>query len=275
VVTDGAPLPGAINLMLYNRDHNESAACNETFSALYKQFTGKDSVTLELTVESKPTISGRAVSLIENNINNGARIEVYAVDPATGYRLSNTPLHLFYTDVNGYWGPMPADPNTYYEFKISTGQPGDRPLHYYREPFTHSDRLVYLRTYPPHSSILSAALSIIPKDNTQSSAIYFCNSHALWLGRDSLTINGTSLTNTTFLQPELNTAAIFLYDNNKNSITDATSIPLFQSFGVIKGADFYFQATTPQSIEFNYNGRILRSPNWPSADEGVSVALYE
>jgi pimeloyl-ACP methyl ester carboxylesterase len=275
VVTDGDSLPGAINVMLIDKDHNEAVACNETFQAIYNLFTGSDPSTLTVKEESEPLLSGRAVSFVENFPSANAKVEIYKINPATGFRISSTPDQTFVADADGYWGPMPADPTAYYEFKVYTGKPGDRPLHYYREPFTHSDNLVYLRTYPPASSILSLALGIIPKDNNQAVSIFFSGSKALWLGRDDLKINGVSLTNNTFMKKELHTLAIFLYDNNNNNLSDATSVPLFTGFPSLMGADFYFPTASPESTTFDFNGRILKTRNWPSSDEGVSVALYE
>ena len=275
VVSNGDSLPGAVNLLLINKDHNEAVACNETFSAIYKLFTGNDPATLDVSNEAAPVLSGRAVSFVENIPSAGAKVEVYRVDPTSGFRISAAPDLTFTADVNGYWGPMTADPYAYYEFKVFTGKPGDRPLHFYREPFTHSDQLVYLRTYPPNTSILSFALGVIPKNNNQAVSIFFSGSKALWQDRDDLKINGISMTNVTFMKRELNTLAIFLYDSNNNKISDVTSVPLFDVVQSLKGADFYFPTLLPESITFEFNGRILRTRNWPSSTEGVSVALYE
>lgn len=238
-------------------------------------FTGKAPATLSISDEGEVVISGRAVSLIENVAAASATVQVYKVDPVTGFRISNTPDKTFLTTAAGYWGPMEVDPTAYYEFRISTTQPNDRPIHYYREPFKHSDHLVYLRTYPPPASLLALAFGIIPKDNGQSEVIYLNSQKALWLGRDDLQVNGVSLNSNTFTNPQNNTVAIFMYDNNNNHQTDTTSIPLFSAIGGISGSDFYFPALTPQTIPVTLNGHILHLRNWPSADEGISVALFE
>lgn len=275
VVTNGDSIPGAINFILNNRDHNEAAACNETFVKLYNLFAGTDPSTLTVSDEFTPVLWGRAESMIENVPAANASVQVYKVDPVTGFRLSSTPDATFMTTTSGYWGPMEADPTAYYEFRVSTTQPNDRPIHYYREPFKHSDHLVYLRTYPPPASILSLALSGIPKNNNQADAIYLGPMKALWLGRDELSINTISLNSMSFMDPHKNNVAIFLYDNNGNHQTDTTSIPLFSALGGLAGSDFYFPASTPQTITVTCNGHALHMRNWPSADEGISVALFQ
>ena len=276
VVTNGDSIPGARNVFVLNRDHNEMAACDESFTEIYKLITGKLPAQLTVTSEAKPIISGKVVSFVENNSGAGAKVEVYEVDPLTGFRKTPAPIKTFIAKTDNSWGPMAADPNAYYEFKVSTGKTGDRALHYYREPFIHSDHLVYLRLYPQSNSIFNLVLSnVITVSSTKAVGIFYSASKALWLGRDELSVNGVSLNSPTFTAPELNTVAMFLYDSNNNQNTDTTSVALFNSFQSLKGIDFHFTVNASQSNTYNYNGRILHTPSWPSSTEGIGVVVYE
>lgn len=276
VVTNGDSIVGAKNVVVQNIDHNEMAACNETFIEIFKLITGKTPTQLDVTKELNPEISGKVVSFVENNSGAGAKVEVYEVNPLTGFRKTTSPINTFIARADNSWGPMQANPNAYYEFKISTGKPGDRTLHYYREPFTHSDHLVYLRLYPQTNSILNLVLSnLITVSNTKAISIFYSASKALWLGRDELSVNGVSLNSNSFMDPSLNTVAMFLYDSNNNNNTDTTSVDLFNTFQSLKGVDYYFPASITTTNTFNFNGRILRTPSWPSSPDGIGVVVYD
>lgn len=275
VVLDGDSINGAINLELQNIDHNEAIACPETFSAIFKLFTGNLPQTTDIVKEENPQISGKVVSFIENIVGNGTLVEVYEVNPMNGGRFSATPDFTFNADKNGRWGPMIAKSGAFYEFKISPNKPGERPFHFYREPFLRSDKLVYLRSFPPASSFLNGALNSVPSNDHQAVSVFFSASKAVWAGRDELKVNATELSTTQFCAPELNSLAFFLYDANRNMQSDGTSISLFEALLSLKGVDFYFPAGSNQMVSYNFNGRILNVPNWPSKTEGVSVAVFE
>jgi len=274
VVTDGAPLPGAINIALEDKDHNEVASCPEAFSAMFKLFTGTDPATTDILPESNPLISGKSYSFVENLPGRGASINVYEVDPSSGARINSTPNHRFTVNADNEWGPMQARTGAYYEFEVSTGKEGDRTLHYYREPFTRSDRLVYLRTYPPPNSILQAGLSaLVPSDEAKATFIFYNTPRTILYGRDDLNIGGVSVNREDITGKELNTIALFLFDSNKNNSTDGNPVDLFGP-QTLKGADFFFPAGLSSSVRFELNGRVLNLPSWPSKTGGIGVAVF-
>lgn len=276
VVTNGDSIVGAKNIVVPNKDHNEIAACNESFKEIFYLITGKFPATVNLTEEAAPEISGKVVSFVENNSGAGAKVEVYEVEPVSGYRKSTTPVAVFNVKLDNTWGPLTINPKVYYEFKVSTGKIGDRTLHYYREPFTHSDNLVYLRLYPQPGSFLNIILSgLIPVSVNNSVGIFYSASKAIWNGRDELSVNGKTLNSPMISDPELNTVAMFLYDANNNRQSDFTSVPLFDAGQSLKGVDFYMPSTPAQSIQYNFNGRILNTPNWSSSNDGIGVVVYE
>ena len=235
VVEDTSTIPNALNVVIPNKDHNEIASCEESFIELFKFFNdGKIPATL-IPESENVVISGKLVSFIENNVSANNRIEIYEVNATNAERLTAAPSATLFTDAKGYYKNFNAKKNTYYEFQVSTGKPGDRPIHFYFEPFRTSNHMVYLRTFPP-------------------------------------TINGNNCVNTTFAAKELNTLAYFMFDNNRNSVSDYTSVPLFTGVQSFKGMDFSLPANGFSTYDFN--GRTLHTYNWPSASKGLSVAMF-
>jgi hypothetical protein len=260
-------------VVIPDKDHNEIASCEETFIELFK-FFNEDKIPSTLIPESEPIVlSGRLVSFIENRVSANNKIEIFEVSASTGARLSAAPVATLFTDSKGYYSNFTAGKNTYYEFQVSTGKPGDRPIHFYFEPFKRSNHMVYLRTFPPQGSLLNLGFNaIIPFAQTQGVSIFFSVSKTVLLGRDALTINGYNCVNSTFADKSLNTLAFFMFDNNRNSVSDYTSVPLFASVQSFKGMDFSLPANDFST--YVYNGRTLHTYNWPAATNGLSVAMF-
>lgn len=277
IATMGGNIPGASNLREMDKDHYEVATSIETFSAMYSFFNnGEVPSTTDIIPDATIVLSGKAASFGENVPRAGTKVEIYALDATTGFRINSSPDAIFTTNKTGNWGPFTAQADTYYEFAVSNpGLNGDRTVHYYREPFTRSDHLVYLRSYPTGSSVAGLFLSSLPKDDNQSIAAFFGASQSAVAGRDDLKINGNIVSTNTFCSAANTTIALFAYDANSNSMTDLTQIPAFGLFPFLNGADLYFQTATPESITFEFNGRVQKVPNWKSAAEGASVAVFE
>ena len=273
VVEDTSAIPNALNVVIPDKDHNEIASCEESFIELFKFFNDGKIPTTTIPESENVVISGRLVSFIENSVSANNKIEIYEVSATNGERLSAAPSTTLLTDAKGYYNNFPAKKNTYYEFQVSTGKPGDRPIHFYFEPFKTSNHMVYLRTFPPQGSLLNIGFNaIIPFAATQGVSIFFSVSKTVLLDRDALTINGNNCVNTTFAAKELNTLAYFMFDNNRNSVSDYTSVPLFTGVQSFKGMDFSLPANGFSTYEFN--GRTLHTYNWPSASKGLSVAMF-
>lgn len=277
IVAGGGDIPDAENLMLTDADHYEVATGLETFIAMYRFFNfGDDPATLDILPESQIVLAGKAASFGENVARAGTQVEIYALDAATGFRVSGTPDAVFTTNKTGNWGPFSAQANTHYEFVVSNpGVPGDRVVHYYREPFTCSDHLVYLRSFPAGASIAAIFLASLPKDDDQAVVAFFGASQAAIAGRDELKINGNVLSTNTFCSADNTTIALFTYDANSNNTTNMTQIAAFSLFPFLNGADIFYPTTAPETITVEFNGRIQKLRNWKSESEGVSVAVFE
>lgn len=276
IARGGNDVTGGTNLKQTDKDHYEVATCKETFEAMYKFFNdGAVPASLEYTEESDVILSGKSGSFGENKFLAKTNVEIYKVDPATGFRVDSVPDAIFQTDAKGYWGPFRADKNTYYEFVVYENVSGSRKVHYYREPFKRSDKLVYLRTFPAGLSIAGLFLSSLPKDDRLGITAFFGASQAAVAGRDELVLDGNLLSINKFCSKENTTIALFAYDDNKNKVTDLFSLASFSSFPFLKGADIYFPTDTPHSVVMTFNGRTLKARNWKSGSEGVNVMVFE
>ena len=243
---------------------------------MYKFFNDGDlPANTEPAEETEIILSGKSGSFGENKFLSNTVVEIYNVDATTGFRLSSSPFKTFNTDAKGFWGPFRADKSAYYEFVVYDNITGSRKVHYYREPFTRSDKLIYLRTFPTGASIAGLFLAALPKDDNQSVTAFFGASQAAVANRDVLVLDGNILTTNTFCSKENTTIALFAYDDNKNKVTNMTTIGAFNLFPFLKGADIYFPTTSKQTITMTFNGRTLHATNWKSNSEGVNVMAFE
>lgn len=275
IVKAGGKVQNARNVILDLKDHYEVATSAETFTEMYKFFIGETPKTLEITAQVNPTISGKVLSFGENLTGDGATLEIYEVISENGLRVRRTPDFTFNIKEDNNWGPIQVKSNTNYEFKVSTGKNGDRPVHYYREAFSRDNKNVLIRFYPPSGSLASLFLSGLPNSDEQAAMTFFSASQAVITGRDQLSVNGNELANNQLASAANTTIAMFLYDDNKNKISDLNPIRSFSAFPFLAGVDLFFKLNEGDYSTFKMNGRTLNVPNWPSASEGVGIAIFD
>ncbi|MCP4120261.1 MAG: hypothetical protein GY751_00735 [Bacteroidetes bacterium] len=274
LISSGGDIPGAINVNLIDKDHYEVATSIEAFIEMYTFFYDEAPLVTDLHDPSSTyEISGKALSFGENLPSQGATIEIYELDEATGFRISEAPQFNFRAGSQGFWGPIDVKSDTYYEFLIYTGLPGDRPVHYYREPFRFDDPNVYLRSYPPLFSLGSLFLAGLPRSDDMATVAFFGASKAAINGRDILKVNGSILSTPELTSAEQSIIAMFVYDSGDQE-TSLESDPAFASFPFLAGVDAYFQTATPETIEMEFNSRRIKMRNWRSESDGVSVAVF-
>lgn len=150
----GPELKGATNVVIPRIDHRETSFSPAAFEAAYRFITGRAPASATIRAEDRVTLAGKVgglgVSSLDpksgNFSNNlplpGARLEVYAVDPATGERRGAAAYGKTIGE-DGQWGPFAAQPGTPYEFVIAA--PGYATTHIYRGPFPRSSSIVNLR----------------------------------------------------------------------------------------------------------------------------------
>ncbi|NPC54694.1 alpha/beta fold hydrolase [Caenimonas soli] len=150
----GPELKGATNVVIPRIDHRETSYAPAAFEATYRFVTGRMPAAVEIRPEDRLVlggkVSGMGVSSTDpasgNFANNlplpGARLEVFALDPASGER-RGAPAYSKTVGNDGAWGPFTAQPGTRYEFVVAA--PGYATTHIYRSPFARSSNIVHLR----------------------------------------------------------------------------------------------------------------------------------
>lgn len=275
VIDDKGDIPGATNSSFAGQDHYQIATSAETFEAMYSHFSGGS---MPVRVEPEPSdpveIGGRVVDLGENSPQDGATVEVYALDAATGNRLSGSPDAAFTIDATGNWGPLEVEANTPYEFFVTPADPDNRPVHYYREGFSASNPLVYLRTLPGPGSTAGLLLSALPRDDNQTVLALFASSQAVIHGRDQLLVDTLELSTQELAPAEATNIAFFLYDDGDQSTSGAVH-GLFNLAPFLTGVDVFIPTASPASVSITFNGRTLAVPNLRSETDGVVVAVFD
>ena len=148
---DGPALKGAENVAIAGIDHRETAFGESAFAEAWRFVTGKSPSTTAVLPEAAVVLDGvvsglgldnRQGAFATNLPLEGASVEVYATQPASGERLGDA-RHRQTIGADGRWGPFQADAAATYEFVIAA--PGYATTHVYRSPFPRSSRIVSLR----------------------------------------------------------------------------------------------------------------------------------
>jgi len=273
----GADIAGATNVMLTGKDHYQVATDVTTFEELFKFFNdGTAPETTQILEEETITLNGKALLLGENTPMIGASVSIYTLDAATGFRQNDEPDATFIADENGHWGPFEAAGDMHYEFFLESATAGERPIHYYRETFTRSNPVVYLRGFPAPGSLAGILLGGIPKDDMQTALSIFASSQAVIADRDILKANDFELSTSQYAPPSKTAIAFFLYDDGDYS-TSGDIHTTFATFNVpfLTGMDVYLPTEVRETIALTFNGRSLNIPNLKSETDGVIVAVFD
>jgi pimeloyl-ACP methyl ester carboxylesterase len=269
-IVAGGDITGATNLMLPNKDHYQIATSTESFSAVFDFFNDEAPAITIPTPEAQICVGGRALTFGENQPSANASIQLYYLDPLTGERFG--PAGNTTADALGYWLVLPVDGQRPLEIVVTptTG----RVVHYFREPFVRTSTLVYLRTLPGPFSPAGLLLAGLPNTAAQSVFNCFSASQAVVNGRDTLTLDGVTLSTNQFASPEKTAISFFLYDANNNNQSDLTPAGLFGSFSFLSGIDVFANPADAAPAVFQLNSRIQRVPKIPS-NEGIEVVVFD
>ena len=273
-VVQGGDIPGATNVSLALKDHYEVATSEESFAEMFTFFRDVAPTTTTIQSDGIRAIGGVVLTLGENEALEGATVNVFELNSATGERLSAEPLVSYITNSYGQWGCFNAEENMHYEFEVISADPSDRKLHYYREPFITSDNLVYLRAFPSPLSLAGALLAGLPSDDDQAVVISFTASQAVIANRDEMTAEGYNLSTQEFADEENTTIAYFLYDDGDQQ-TEEEAVGLFGLTPFLTGVDIFFPTDQQETINLVFNQRQVNVPSWPSETEGVTVVVFD
>ncbi len=137
----GPELKGATNEVLAGVDHRETSFSPAAFALAHRFITGRDARNAEAVPQIQPVLGGKIMSA-ENLPLAGARLQVFAVDAASGRRVGPA-LHEQTVGADGAWGPVTTSSAAAHEFVVEA--PGYAITHFYRSPFARSSSLVHMR----------------------------------------------------------------------------------------------------------------------------------
>lgn len=146
VTEEGPALNGARNLVLGSLDHREVSYHADAFWQTYLFITGQSPRQAGVVPENEVTLNGVITGFEGAAPTNlplpGARLEVFAVDPATGERRGPALLNRTVGN-DGRWGPLKTNSTSTLEFVISADTFAT--THIYRSPFVRSSDIVNMR----------------------------------------------------------------------------------------------------------------------------------
>lgn len=276
LIVRGDNIPGAENIRFENQDHYQVATSKESFAAMFKFFTGKEAKTTSVLPSDADwvSISGKVLTLGENQGQVGATISIYSIYPETAARVNANPDTLLTVDERGNWGPFSAQNGIPYELVVDPVEENSRSIHYYRTPFVTDNQFVYLRTLPLPSSLAGMMLSGLPRDDEQAVVAIFASQQAVIHGRDELRINDFELSTPEWATPTGSNIAWFLYDANGNQKSDLNSIPTFAMAPFLMGVDLFIPADSSKTQRVEFNGQTLSFQSRKSNSEGIIVLVF-
>jgi hypothetical protein len=259
-------------LDLKDKDHYEVATSEETFIAIYKFLNAGDLPTKRKEKKGNAIqISGRAVLLGDNAPVLNGLINIYKLNSKTGARLSPKPDGIFSVTEKGYWLPFTAAKKTYYEFELISDEKNQHIISYFFEPFTKTNRHVYLRSFP-QGNMIGMMLGSLPQKDNQSVIVIYSANKAMIAGRDSITVNGTPVSSSQLTPASKTIISSFIFDDG-DGITGGKGLKQFSAAPFIGGVDIYLPVNKKAVNTIYYNGRKLILPAMPSK-ERILLAVF-
>jgi pimeloyl-ACP methyl ester carboxylesterase len=273
---------GALNVTLDGQEHIESATSPEAFFEMYQFFRGDPPATTDVVREppGQVSISGQVNFFPSNEGLEGATLEIWKVDGATGLRDGKGPVATRQIGASGDWGPIDeVKGGQPYEFAVV--RDGELDLNYFYEPFRRSDHFIRLNVATDLAPFIDqsddhAAITVLRNKE-------FCGD--LGAASDVLEVDGTNVINTTTASCASvgsGSAAVFLFDDGSDGVSDVTSIPFpFAFLSFLTGADLYIPTDPPRSVAVTEHPRgdgaagTVNVPNRPSTQSRLVVQLND
>lgn len=264
--------------------HIEAATSADSFARIYRFFNDEDPRTSDIPEADGEHVwlAGRANLFPQNTGASGTRLEVYAIDPVTGARLDDLPLHEQDIGSNGDWGPLRVDKGASIEYALLHGEGQDQ--YFYREPYDQDSLLVRLNTSRPNEGVGR----LLHRADTHTN-LMIGRDMELWGDQgdrdDSLTINGTEVISELTAPLLKRLSVLFLHDRGSDQQSDMTRLdPVLGQLPFMSGLDLYMPASADGSgtIEIRLKSRrgdddqVINVPNWPSTQvRSVSVQFKD
>jgi pimeloyl-ACP methyl ester carboxylesterase len=265
-----------------DKGHTEVASSAEAFALMYRFFTGSDPATTEVLPEppGQVTLTGRATFFPQNTGYDGATLEVWAVDEATGQRIGRQPRYRTVLGEDGAFGPVRVNGLKAYELALH--RPDGSVHHYYQPPFPRSTHFLRLQSSLPGAGIEG----FIPRSEDNTSLTVARQRE--WWGdqggnNDLLTIDGLNVLTPTISPRAATNLAVFAFDHGLDQTTDLDKgvLPPFNLLSFLTAADVYIPAdpqgrdTVEVAMQARGSDRVVTVavPNRPSSDHRVTVSF--
>jgi hypothetical protein len=248
---------------------------------MYLFFRGEAPATTDVVAEppGQVRIAGQVNFFPSNAGIVGATVEIWEVNPATGFRSKKKPEATQLIDATGDWGPIKVHGHKSYELAVT--RDGEVDVNFFYEPFIRSDHLIrlnvatglapFIDTSPNHT-----ALTVLRQRE-------FCAD--LGANSDSLQIDGTEVLNLATASCgsiAAGSAAVFAFDDNSDGITNVNSVPFpFGPLAFLTATDLFIPAEPPGSVSVvtvprgGGAARTMNVPNLPSTQARVVVNLND
>lgn len=274
----------AFNFHFGAKSHTEvatsAAAFQPIFEFLAERAPERPDVVAATTDEV--TIAGRAVLFPQNEGYDGATVEVWPVDPATGQRTGDEPAASQVVDPSGDFGPFSVPRDVHHELAIVRPD-GPNEHHFYFEPFVRDDHFVRLLTSRPGEGIAA----LIPTSPETTNLISF-RMRELWGDQgaqsDRLVVDGVSVVEPSTSPRSAVNLVAFTFDHEGDLVTDVGKgvIPPFDSIGFLTAVDVAIPATPEgtRSVPVVQTVRggptvTLNVPNRPSDVHANTVLFWD
>lgn len=282
----------ADNYYFGTKSHTEVATSAEAFALAYEFFTGRAPATTDVVPEppGQVQVGGRAVIFPENVGYDGARVEAWRVEPATGRRVGSRPLATFDIDGSGNFGPFKVNGTRHYELAVVRPPANGAPQtvhHFYFEPFSRTDLFVRLNTSRPNTSLEV----YLPRDPNFTNLV-LTRQRDFWgdqgANSDQLLIDGLNV-----LQPNTSprsavNLAVFAYDSGPTGPDGATDLDKgelfpFNLLTFLTAVDVSIPASPDASgtvavtdvTRGSGNASTINVPNWPADVHRISLQFRD
>jgi len=280
----------ADNFYFGSKSHTETATSPEAFAVMFEFLTGAPPATTDVVPEPPGLVmvSGRAVIFPENVGYDGATVEVWRVDAATGQRIADTPRAVYAIDATGAFGPIQLNGLKHYEFALRRPATAVVPFetihHFYAEPFSRNDGFFRLQSSRPGEGLEG----FIPRSETETGLV-ISRQREFWgdqgPGSDLLLIDGLNVLLPNTSPRSAVNLALFAYDDALDGMTDLSKGELFpfNFLTFLTAVDVAIPASPDASGVVTVtdiprgSGRAteLNVPNWPSLTNRTSIQFRD
>ncbi len=297
VAIDGQPCVDVVPCLAPTQEtnpgqsHVEVATSPESFAAQYEFLVGEAPEVVDVVPQAEPVVlEGRAVNFPANTGREGANLDIWEVDPATGGRVADEPVASFTLPEDGAFGPVEVESGAHYEYVLSAPDT-DVQHHLYLQPYVRSSHLVRLLSSEPDGT--TRTNTNVGEGHTAVIAIRMRE----WYAEDDpdlpgdqadrleLSVDGGEPVDV--MAPFVGNEAIGLHlhdDAATPGETTLEALPYFSTQPFQSGVDVHLAASEDAGGVITVTNiprgdtdlpQTINVPNWPSSNHSVSVVFTD